>query len=132
MKIRQYIRYTDDFVIIAKDKLYLGNLIKPISSFLSNELALKLHPKKVIIRKFRQGVDFLGYVVLPHYRLFRIKTKNRIIKKLEKRVMEYKSKMISSQTLKQSFQSYLGVLSHANTYKLEQEFKNQFRFWLNE
>lgn len=130
--IKYYIRYTDDFVIVAGTRPYLENLINPISSFLSDELALKLHPKKVIIRKLRQGIDFLGYIVLPHYRLLRTKTKNRIIRKLEKRVLEYKNKMISNQTLKQSFQSYLGVLSHADTYKFGQELKNQFRFWLNE
>jgi retron-type reverse transcriptase len=132
LKVKHYIRYTDDFVIVAEDKLYLKNLIKPISSFLSEELAIKLHPKKVTIRKFRQGVDFLGYIVLPRHRSLRTKTKNRIIRKLKKRVEEYKNKMISNQTLEQSLQSYLGVLSHADTYKLEQNLKNQFWFWLNE
>jgi len=132
LKIKHYIRYTDDFVIVSRNKQYLKNLIEPISSFLKNKLALDLHPRKVTIRKFHQGIDFLGYIILPHYRLLRTKTKKRIFRKTKIRVTEYKNNKITRQTLEQSLQSYLGVLSHANAYKLEQELKNQFWFWLNE
>ncbi len=132
LKIKRYVRYTDDFVIVAGNRLYLENIIAPIRSFLTKKLALELHPKKITIRKLHQGVDFLGYILLPHHRLLRTKTKQRIFRKLEKRIKEYKNGIINKQTLEQSLQSYLGVLSHANTYKLEQELKNQFWFWLNE
>jgi retron-type reverse transcriptase len=132
LKIKHYIRYTDDFVIVAGNKFYLKNTIAPIRSFLSEKLALELNPKKVTIRKFHQGIDFLGYILLPHHRLLRTKTKQRIFRKLKKRIKEYKSGIIGRQTLEQSLQSYLGVLSHANSYKLEQKLKNQFWFWLSE
>jgi len=132
LKIKQYIRYTDDFVIVANDELYLENLIPPIRSFLSEKLALELHSKKITIRKFRQGIDFLGYIILPYHRLLRTKTKKRMFRKLKKRVEEYKEGLITKQTLEQSLQSYLGVLSHADTYKLSNELKNQFWFWFTE
>ncbi len=132
LKIKHYIRYTDDFVIVADDKPYLENLINIIRSFLLDKLVLELHPKKITIRKFHQGIDFLGYIVLPHYRRLRTKTRQRIFRKLKERVKEYKKDTISKQTLEQSLQSYLGVLSHANTYELSNELKNQFWFWLNE
>ena len=132
LKVKYYIRYTDDFVIVAGNKRHLENLIVPVRSFLSDNLALELHPKKITIRKFHQGIDFLGYIVLPCCRLLRTKTRQRIFKKLKKRIDEYKNGVVSKQTLEQSLQSYLGVLSHADTYKLGQELKNQFWFWLNE
>lgn len=132
LKVKYYIRYTDDFVIEAKDKLYLETLLTPIRSFLSDKLALELHPKKVTIRKLHQGIDFLGYIVLPHHRLLRTKTRQRIFRKLKKRIEEYKKGMVSKQTLEQSLQSYLGVLSHADTYELSNELKNQFWFWSTE
>ncbi len=131
LRIKNYLRYTDDFVILSGDKIYLGKLISTISLFLSDNLALKLHPKKVTIRKFHQGIDFLGYILLPHYRLLRAKTRRRIFRKIGERIREYKNGTISEQSLVQSLQSYLGVLSHANTYELEQELRNQFWFWLN-
>jgi len=132
LNIKHYLRYTDDFIVVAGNKSDLENLIAPIRSFLSGKLALELHPKKIIIRKFHQGIDSLGYVVLPHYRLLRTKTRQRIFKKIEKRVKEHKKGITSQETLEQSLQSYLGVLSHADTYKLEQELKNQFWFWFSE
>ena len=70
------------------------------------------------IRKFRQGVDFLGYVILPNHRVLRTKTRRRILRKIVLRTDEYASKIITTQTLEQSLQSYFGVLKHANTYKL--------------
>ena len=132
LKVKPYIRYADDFIIVAQNKLYLENLIESIRSFLSDKLALELHPKKISIRKFHQGIDFLGYIVLPHHRLLRTKTKQRIFRKLRKRIEEYKKGVINKQALEQSLQSYLGVFSHANDYNLSNELKNQFWFWLKE
>lgn len=132
LKIKNYLRYTDDFIMVANDKKYLRKILKPIKEFLEQKLFLKIHPHKIVSRKFYQGVDFLGYVVLPHYRLIRNKTEQRIFRKLKNRIKEYKNGKINQQTLEQSLQSYLGVLSHANTYKLSQNLKNQFWFWLKE
>ncbi len=132
LRIKHYVRYTDDFIIVAGNKSYLEDIISPIRASLSGSIALELHPNKTTIRKFYQGVDFLGYVILPHYRLLRTKTKQRIIRKLKERVREYNNRLISEYTLEQSFQSYLGVLSHANSYNLSNNLKNQFWFWLNE
>ncbi len=131
LKVKNYIRYSDDFVIITKERFYLENIIVSIRSFLKEKLVLELHSKKVGIHKFHQGIDFLGYIVLPHYRLLRAKTRKRIFRKLGERVREYKNGTISEQALEQSLQSYLGVLSHANTYELGQELRNQLFYLKN-
>ena len=70
-------------------------------------LNLSLHPDKIIIRKYNQGIDFLGYVTLPHYRVLRTKTKKRMFRRINHK----------------NLQSYLGVLSHCNGYKLELKIK---------
>lgn len=117
LKIPFYIRYTDDFVIIYNDLEKLKQWLSQIQEFLNTNLKLQLHPNKIILRKYHQGTDFLGYVQFPHHRILRTKTKERIIEKIQKGVPE------------QSLNSYLGVLSHADSYKLSQEIKNLF--WLN-
>jgi retron-type reverse transcriptase len=132
LKIKDYIRYTDDFVIVADNELFLKNLIPPIQLFLMKKLALKLHPRKVIIRKFHQGIDFLGYIVFPHHRLVRTKTRQRIFLKIRNQINNYKNGTIKKESLEQSLNSYLGVLSHADTYQLSKELKNQFWFWITE
>lgn len=131
LKAKHYVRYTDDFVIVSNNKKFLFDLLDPIKSFLQENLALELHPKKVIIRKSKQGVDFLGYVTVPYFRTLRTKTKKRVFKKLKERVQEYKLGKRDKESLNQCLQSYLGVLSHANTYDLSQKLLNQFWFWLN-
>ena len=67
LKVKHYLRYTDDFVIVSFNKEYLENIVPAISEFLGDQLALQLHPKKTIIRPYLQGVDFLGYVILPYH-----------------------------------------------------------------
>ena len=131
-KVKYYARYTDDFIIVGPNREGLDGYLPRIIEFLDKKLALALHPNKVSIRKFHQGVDFLGYVTLPHHKLLRSKTKGRIFRKLRMRVREYKSGVITKQTLEQSLQSYLGVLSHANAYELSQELLSQYWFWIGD
>jgi hypothetical protein len=119
-------------VIVSDNERCLLNLIPKIKAFLTTKLKLEIHPNKILIRKFRQGIDFLGFVVFPKHRLLRTKTKRRIFQKLKLGVKEYKTGLISEETIKQSLNSYLGVLSHANTYELHQELENQYWFWLRE
>lgn len=132
LKIKYYLRYTDDFIILSEDKNYLEKLIPQIVSFLQEELRLKIHEEKTIIQKTSQGIDFLGYIVFNKYKLIRTKTKKRIVKKFNAKISDYRNGDTSRVSLSQSLQSYLGVLSHANTYDFENELKNQFWFWLTQ
>jgi len=64
-QVKYYIRYCDDFIIINDKKEYLEKLILVVDNFLKKTLKLSLHPDKIIIRKYYQGIDFLGYVFFP-------------------------------------------------------------------
>lgn len=132
LKIKYYIRYADDFMILSHDKTELEDLVGPIQTFLKHGLDLDLHPDKIIYRKLTSGVDFLGYIVFPYYILPRTKTKRRLIKKIRRKVKEYKRGKISKDTLNQTIQSYLGYLSHADAYKFKQQLQNLIWFWLTE
>ena len=128
LKVKNYVRYTDDFIITDTNRKYLEILLLKIDDFLQYYLKLTLHPKKITIRKLHQGIDFLGYVAFPKHRLLRTKTKQRIFKKMRQRIQEYNNGEITKTTLNQSLQSYLGVLSHANSYALREKLKNYFWF----
>ncbi len=123
--VKYYARYTDDFVVIAESEDYLINLLEPVRAFLTKELSLELHPNKVSIRKYRQGADFLGYVILPYRKQLRTKTKQRVIKKIDQRLSEYKDKSITTYDLSQSLASYHGVLQHADTHKLKKKIQSR-------
>lgn len=107
LKIKYYLRYCDDFVIVGKDVTDLITWYRRIEYFLNCKLDLAIHKGKTAIRKYFQGIDFLGYVLLPGHRVLRTKTKRRIFRKFK-----YKNLSESSK------QSYLGVLKHCNGYNL--------------
>jgi RNA-directed DNA polymerase len=108
LQIKYYLRYTDDFIILGQDPAGLAALLPVIRKFLRDELVLELHPRKIILRKFRQGIDFLGYVVLPHYRALRTKTKRRMFRQISVYDKKYNVRL----------QSYLGLLSHCRGHAL--------------
>lgn len=113
LRVKYYIRYTDDFVILNEDPLALASLLPAIQDFLQERLALELHERKTSLRKLRQGIDFLGYVVLPHYRVLRIRTKRRMWKK----ILPWDGVSFDS------VESYLGMFRHCNGHKLSKELR---------
>lgn len=132
LKEKHYIRYCDDFVVVSPNGEHLEALISKIEIFLKEKLKLSLHEYKIVIRKYTQGVDFLGYIILPYVILPRTKTRKRLFKKLKDKISDLKNEQISEKSFNQSLQSYLGYLSHANSYELTQELKNKIWFWTND
>lgn len=131
LKVKYYLRYADDFILLHQQRKKLILWKEKISSFLTEELKLELHPNKIHLRKLDWGIDFVGYVSLPHCEVLRTKTKRRIFKKIKNKIQDYKDGKIDKIKLKQSIHSYLGILKHANCYKLEQDLKNMIFFLLN-
>jgi len=107
IKLKHYLRYADDFVIMYHDKKVLMDVLPKVQSFLNDQLKLLLHPDKVFIKTAASGVDFLGWVHFPYHRVIRTTTKKRMFKKIE--TSGQKSEVI---------QSYLGLLSHGNANTL--------------
>jgi len=112
LKVKYYIRYADDFVILQNNKMYLEDILPKILMFLKEKFKLQLHPDKVFIKTIASGVDFLGWVHFPKHRVLRTSTKRRMLKNLEQNFKE------------ESKQSYLGMLKHGNTEKLKVKIKN--------
>lgn len=92
LKAKHYFRYCDDFVIVHHDREFLERSLMRIAQFLREKLCLELHPLKIEIRKVSQGVDFLGYVILPHAIVMRTKTKRRISRKIQEGALLYNKK----------------------------------------
>ncbi|HLB53389.1 MAG TPA: reverse transcriptase/maturase family protein [Chlamydiales bacterium] len=122
-----YIRYCDDFIILSNNKSHLQTLIVSIREFLSQNLQLDLHPKKVIIAKLTSGIDFLGYVLFEHHTLMRARTKQRMKKRLQTAFEEYLIGVTDPMSMNQKLQSYLGLLSHADQHNLAIGLTNAYR-----
>lgn len=103
LRIRYYLRYCDDFVILSREKERLLGLVNRISNFLHDQLKLVIHPDKIFIRKYRQGIDFLGSVIRPYCVTLRTKTTKRMLKRIKE----------------QNLSSYSGILKHCNGFKIK-------------
>ncbi|HEX8974136.1 MAG TPA: reverse transcriptase domain-containing protein [Patescibacteria group bacterium] len=127
LKEKFYLRYCDDFILLSENREHLENLINSIDEFLNSKLKLHLHPNKIIIRKRRQGIDFLGYVTLQNHRVLRTKTKRRVLKKIKNKHIELLKGNISEESFNQSWQSYFGILKHCKGYKIQKEIENMLQ-----
>lgn len=112
LKARRYIRYADDFVFLSTDRDWLESLLPRISEFLKSRLALELHPHKVSISTLASGVDFLGWVHFPDHHVLRTTTKKRMVRNVSE-----------GQYSEERLNSYLGMLSHGNGFRLQEQIK---------
>ncbi|MDP4029238.1 MAG: RNA-directed DNA polymerase [Gallionella sp.] len=123
LKARWYVRYVDDFVLLHADPAQLLAWRGEIERFLAERLRLKLkvraEPKPVAA-----GVDFLGYVIRPFYKLVR----RRVIHRLYARLAEFERRHVrpnalrlppvARDLLRAQIASYLGHLRHAHAHRL--------------
>jgi len=111
LKVKHYARYCDDFIIMHEDKSYLENIKPQISEFLETELNLLLHTTKVFVKTFSSGIDFLGWINFPHYRVLRTSTRRKILKRSNRNLTF------------EAIASYSGLLLHGNVYGLSAKIK---------
>lgn len=125
MRTKYYVRYADDFVLLSQSKEELEKSLIELNIFLNLELKLELHQGKVFLRKFHQGVDFLGYVIYPHHKILRTKTKKRICRKIQLGRTEMRRGIIEPDKFKSSLQSFLGLLKHCRGEGIKRRMSEQ-------
>ena len=81
--------------------------------FFIEELKLELHPDKILIKTLASGVDFLGWINFTDHKILRTITKRRIFRRVKVNL------------LPETLNSYLGLLSHGNTYKIKDDMLNK-------
>ncbi len=109
VRVKYYIRYADDFVILSEDRAYLEDILPSLQAFLKGQLKLELHPNKVSLETYASGVDFLGWVHFPYHRQLRTATKRKILKNLEHFPKP------------ETVQSYRGLMMHGSTYRIRKK-----------
>jgi len=117
----RYVRYVDDFIILDEDREKLEETIEKVNMFLSEELKLKLSPKKVFLKQASEGVDFLGYYIKPTHTLVRRRVVRRFKNKMYKIGKDENGFLpVSSVSM---IRSYLGHFEHAHSYNLMEKLK---------
>ena len=119
LKLRYYIRYMDDIVIIHHDKQYLSHIKEEIESFLNDELHLQLN-NKTCIRPTFTGIDFVGFRIWSTHKKLRKQTVKRMKSRLKYVFAAYKEGEVTRESLERTIASYRGVMQHFNSYGLRQ------------
>lgn len=147
LKARAYLRYVDDFILLADDPQTLIGWKAEIEHFLRARLRLELHPHKIVLQRSNQGIDFLGGIVFPSHCL----TRQRSVRALQRRIAGFSELIFSGrlqprtpqaghgqrwlknnapliapgiptpallQRMLATLNSYYGLFIHANTYRL--------------
>lgn len=117
LRVKKYIRYVDDVVIISRDKNELNDLEFQINGFLKEKLALELNKKKTKIKSVNNGIDFLGYFTKKDHILAR----RSVIKRMNKKL--YINELYE-QKKKEAISSYFAHFKHADTYRLRNKIEN--------
>lgn len=111
LKIKWYMRYVDDFVIIDHSWEQLRQFEEQIIEFVES-IGISIKHSKTILRRVSSGIDIVGYIVRPHYVLVR----KRVVHQWRLAMEQRTSRVDREQSLK----SYTGHALKANAYKLRQ------------
>lgn len=122
LKIKYYVRYMDDFILIHDDKQYL-KLCKTKIAEKIEELGLTLSKEKTQIFPITQPISFLGFS-------FRLTESGKVVmkilpnkiaherRKLKRLVDRAKSGFMSQEDVDECFVSWKAHANKGNTYKL--------------
>lgn len=119
LKLKYYVRYMDDFIILSNNKNEARIIFNKIEKFLNNKLNLEINPKSKIYPS-KLGVNFCGYRIYETHRLIRNRSKKNIHKKIKLWNELYKNNKINQSKFVITYNSIIGHLSHSNSYNLTQ------------
>jgi len=109
LRVKIYLRYCDDFLLASLSKRELKRNLREMRDFLSDKLKLSLHPNKITIRPYHWGIDWLGYVLYPSYRVLRACSRKRMWRNVERKAKLYLGGDGSREEMRSVFASYMGM-----------------------
>ena len=114
LKVKYYIRYVDDFVILHISKSQLEVWKEQIQDFLKEQLKLELHQNKSKIISLSRGIDFVGFRNFYHFKLLR----KRNIRNMLNRISLFLEGKISHEKMAEILQGWNAYAKWANSHKL--------------
>lgn len=105
LRVKHYIRYVDDFVLLHESPQQLNAWRREIEAFLPERLHLQHNPAKTILQPVDRGIDFAGQVIKPWRTTLRRRTYNEALRRL---------RAINDADLFSTANSYLGLCRQAN------------------
>lgn len=123
LKVEDYIRFVDDFYFQMPTRDEVCNIIPQAREYLSEQLLLKLHPKKMKVQPVSRGVLIVGCYIRKDRLYISNRTRGKFIEKIVhyNRIAERGQCEEHIEEFQQSINSYLGMMIHYNTYKVRRK-----------
>lgn len=126
LKVKYYIRYVDDFVILHESREQLEKWKTEINSFLKEKLKLELHSSKSGVLNLSSGINFLGFRIFYNYKLLRKSNLKNFERKFNRLRILFDGGVIGREKALRSLEGWLAYCSHANTYKYRKHLIRNF------
>ena len=129
MRVKYYVRYMDDFILLHHNKTYLQECLARIAELFHDSLHLQLNEKTQIF-PVKNGVKYLGW----HFyltetgkvlRKLQASGKRRTKRRFRRLKKDYSTCKIALADVKRSLVSTHGHLIHGHTYRLRSKLWEQ-------
>ncbi len=127
LRIRPYVRYVDDMVVLDHDKTRLAEIRAAVRERLALD-RLWLHPRKAHISPVADGLNLLGYVVYPARRRLRSDNGHRFARKFRDMAKAYWVGRLEWARVVASTQSWIGHAQYADMEGLRRAIFSQAVF----
>ena len=117
LKIKYYVRYMDDFVLLLEDRNQCRVILEEIKEFLDKNLGLKLNKKTNYFRN-SQGVNFCGYKIFKTHIMLKKENKKKIKNKIKNWNKLYHKKELDLRETTLKLNSWIGHAQNADTFFL--------------
>lgn len=111
LKVKEYLRYGDDFIIIENNLEKLKHIRAKSTRFLAEELKLEVNPKSDMIIKAQRGLKFLGVKLWPCGRTLNKRNLARSHKRLNTRNISSYSGLIKKHTNRKQIKHFDWLVS---------------------
>jgi hypothetical protein len=113
-RLKDYIRYCDDFLLFSNSKEELNTLLVDIEGYVSAHLKMSMSKKDLFHTS--RGVDFVGYRHFNNYILLRKSTAKRVKKRMKQLPALHRAGRMTLEQCVSSIASTEGWMKWANCY----------------
>lgn len=128
LRLKYYVRYADDIVIIVKNKEEANRILNLIKMHVEAQLHLKLNKNKSKIFPVNQGVNTIGFKIYPTHMLLRNDSKKKIKRKLNKMKRLLVEEKMTIEKAEQILNSWFGHAKQANSHNFINKLLNKYDF----
>lgn len=118
LKVKKYVRYMDDFVIVDKSIERIKEIKSEIKKYLENQLELQLKKEATYINKINNGISFCGVRIFQKTIRIKKESYNLSYQKIKIRLKEFQKEEISEEDLYETLNSIFGYWKQYDTMNL--------------